>query len=258
MIRDLEEVVRRAQRGDRAALESLLGAIAPSVYRFGRRMCKNAHDAEDVVQDTLLNVTQHLRTFEGRSSLSSWVFALTRSACSRRRRGLKNAPPVSDDALAEAPDVAASPEAQAAERELTSAVAHALDALLPDHREVLLLRDMEGLTAPETAAVLGISVDAVKSRLHRAREALRAALRPTLAPAPGCPDLLALWAKKLDDELSAADCAAMEQHLATCPACDAACSALKRALFVCQDTSERPVPAAVQERVKAAVRAWSG
>src|SRR6476661_1520808 len=66
-------------------------------------MCKDTHDADDVLQDTLLSIATHLPEFEGRSSLVSWVFALTRNACARRRRGLKNRPPVSEDAAPERP-----------------------------------------------------------------------------------------------------------------------------------------------------------
>lgn len=258
---DLTETVALAKAGDRAALEALLGAVAPSVHRFGLRMCRNAHDAEDVVQDTLLAVARHLGEFEGRSSLSSWVFALTRSACARKRRGLANKPPVSDTHLVEEPDPSASPEAQASERELSKALGAALDGLSPDYREVLVLRDLEGLTAPEAASVLGISVDALKSRLHRAREALREALRPVLEPAlaphAGCPDVVALWSQKLEGDLSQADCSAMEAHLAGCPSCGSACDALKRALLACQRAPSAAVPPAVQERVRAAMRAWA-
>ena len=110
---DLTDLVIRAKRGDREALEAVLATVAPSIHRLGLRMCRNVHDAEDVLQDTLLNVAKHLRDFEGRSSLSSWVFALTRSACTRKRRGLKNQPPVSEEHLAELQDRAPTPEAQA-------------------------------------------------------------------------------------------------------------------------------------------------
>lgn len=259
---DVGDLITRARRGDREALEAVLAAVAPSVHRFGVRMCKNVHDAEDVLQDTLLNVAKHLGDFEGRSSLSSWVFALTRSACMRKRRGLKNQPPASDERIADTPDLAPSPEARAADQELASALSQALDGLSDDHREVILLRDVEGLSAPEAASALEISVDALKSRLHRAREALRVALRPFLESPraqvpPGCPDVVALWSQKLEGDLSPGDCAAMETHLATCPACGAACEALKRTLFACQRAGSGPVPPEIQAKVKAAVRAWS-
>src|SRR5512139_2295083 len=88
----MDERVARAQRGDVVALEELLAEVAPTVLRFARRMCRSDADADDVLQDTLLAAATHLGEFEGRSSLSSWLFALARSACSRKRRGLANQP----------------------------------------------------------------------------------------------------------------------------------------------------------------------
>lgn len=257
----LGDAIARAKAGDRQALETVLATVAPAIHRFGLRMCRSVHDADDVLQDTLLSVAQHLPQFEGRSSLSSWAFALARTACARRRRGLKNRPPVSDAEIPERADHAASPEARVADQELAQALTAALDGLSDDHREVILLRDVEDLTAPEAAVALGISVDALKSRLHRAREALRGALRPVLEEKSehraGCPDVAALWSKKLEGDLSPGDCTAMEKHLAGCPACGAACDALKKALLACQRIRTEDVPPEVQERVRSAVRAWA-
>ena len=257
------ELIQRAQSGDREALERLLEEIAPLVHRFGMRMCRHEADADDVLQDTLLAVTRHLAEFERRSSLSSWVFMLARTACARKRRGLKNRPHVSDDAVGERASPESSPEATAEEQELRRGVEHALDGLSDDHREVLLLRDMEGLTAPEVAQSLGISVEAVKSRLHRARSALREALETALeqaAPvrAATCPDIVAAFSQKLEGDLGVEDCAAMERHIADCPACASACSALRTALWACRTTAQhQPVPPAVQARVKDALRAFT-
>ena len=238
-------------------MEEVLASIAPAVRRFGLRMCKTAHDADDVLQDTLLAIATHLGEFEGRSSLSSWVFALTRTACARRRRGLKNQPPVSDDAVATRGDDRPSPEERAAGHELGDALARALDALPDEQREVVLLRDVEGLSALEAAEAIGVSVDAVKSRLHRARAALRAALAPVVETSPDCPDVIGSWSRKLEGDLSAVDCAAMEAHVAGCAACASRCDALKSALALCKTSASAPVPPAVQERVRAAVRAWA-
>src|SRR4029079_14592270 len=120
--------------------------------------------------------------------------------------GLKNRAADDAEALTTKADPAPGPEQRAGDQELAFALGKALDALPDTHREVVLLRDVEGLSAPETAAVLGVSVDAVKSRLHRARESLRDALRPLLEPARaaaagGCPDVVTLWSRKLEGEL---------------------------------------------------------
>lgn len=253
-------LIGRAQRGDRQALAQLLEQVAPLVHRFGLRMCGHRADADDVLQDTLLSVATHLGEFEGRASLASWVFTLARTACMRRRRGLKNQAHASDAALSELSSNAATPEQSVADSELKKALDGALGSLSDEQREVLLLRDMEGLSALEVADSLGLSVQAVKSRLHRARAALREALRSVLertapAPGPGCPDVLAALSAKLEGELGPDDCEAMEQHVASCPACASACSAMRTALWACRTQAEGEVPKEVQTRVKAAIRA---
>lgn len=256
-------LIQRAQSGDCEALERVLQDIAPLVHRFGMRMCRHEADADDVLQDTLLAVATHLREFEGRSSLSSWVFTLARTACARKRRGLKNRPHVSDDAVGEHAALEGSPEETAEEHELRRAVERALDGLSEDHREVLLLRDMEGLTAPEVADSLGLSIDAVKSRLHRARSALREALQSALqdkvpARASSCPDIVAAFSRKMEGDLDVEDCAAMEQHIAACPSCASACSALRSALWACRAAARhQAVPSTIQTRIKDALRAFA-
>lgn len=252
----MDALIERARAGDRQAIEQLLIELAPAVHRFGLRMCKNTHDADDVVQDTLLQIASHITEFEGRGSLPSWVFALARSACARRRRGSKNAPTAGDEALTEQVSGEPNPEQLAGNQELGAMLVRALDALPSAQREVLLLRDVEGLSAAETAAALGASVDAVKSRLHRARVDLREQLAPlfTYAPRASCPDVMLLWSRKLDGDLSQHDCAEMEQHLETCEACRATCDGLRRALDACADLRSATVPERVREQIRAALR----
>jgi RNA polymerase sigma-70 factor (ECF subfamily) len=256
-----ETLVARAKTGDRGAMEGLLTSLAPSIHRFARRMCKNDADAEDVLQDALLSIAEHIQGFEGRSSLSSWAFVLTRSACSRRRRGAKNAPAESDDALASRPAEAPGPEDDAARAEIAKTIVGALDALPAEYREVLLLRDVEGLTAPETALALGSSVDAVKSRLHRARAALRESLRGVLeagAPPPSksCPDVVLALSRKLEDDLDARTCADMEAHVASCASCARACDAVKEALRTCRESTTPELTPEIRGQVRTAVAEW--
>lgn len=253
----IDPLVERARQGDAAALEELLAQVAPSVRRFGLRMCRDPHDADDALQDALLTIATHLGEYEGRASFTSWVFTLVRTACARRRRGLKNQPHT-DDGLAETLDHAMSPEEIASRAELGAAVTSALDGLPDDYREVLHLRDVEGLSAAETAEAVGITVDAVKSRLHRARAALREAMRPVVeggAPAsPGCPDVLTWWSRRVEGEVSTRDCAEIEKHVAGCPACGRACASLRRALLVCKQSAQTPLDPEVQATIRAAVR----
>src|SRR5262249_5905559 len=132
------------------------------------------------------------------------------------------------------------------------------------YREVLLLRDVEGLTAPEVAEVLGVTTQAVKSRLHRARLSVRERIEPLLGirtdlpAAPGmCPDVLTMFSQHLEDDISTVICAQMERHLEACGRCRGACDTLKRTLALCRTSSTRTeVPASVQASVRTALRTF--
>jgi len=250
-----EHLIEKARSGDAAALQTLLQEVAPSVHRFGLRMCRHEADADEVMQDTLLAITKNLKSFEGRSSLSSWVFTLARTACSRRRRGQKNQPHISDEDAPEPMTHGPNPEEAAETRQLADRVSEALDSLPQEQRDVLHLRDVEGLTGDETAAALGISLDAMKSRLHRARSALERKLRSTLEPPKSsCPDVAALFSRKMEGELDEHTCSEMQAHLDGCPRCTDSCQALNSALSACRSSSAKKVPPEVQERIRAAIR----
>lgn len=164
-----------AQSGDVRALNRLIAAHRQGVYRHGLRVCGTTEDAEDAVQQTLWAATRAIRRFRGpASSFASWLFTIVRRECLRlleghRRRGAGGEP---DELVDEAVDPA---DAVAARRRI-ELLAGALVELDPLHREVILLRDIQELSAPEAAARLGISVPALKSRLYRARASLRAAI----------------------------------------------------------------------------------
>jgi RNA polymerase sigma-70 factor (ECF subfamily) len=144
------------------------------------------------------------------------------------------------------------------------ALEQAIAGLDPMYREVLLLRDVEGLTAPEVAEVLGLTPQTVKSRLHRARLIVRERVAPLLGiqldlpRAPGiCPDVLTMFSQHLEDEISADLCAEMERHLDSCGRCRGACESLKRTLALCRTSGPTvEVPAPVQTSVKKALRTF--
>lgn len=240
-------------------MERLLLQVAPAVRRFARRMCRNDADADDVLQDTLIAVTKNLASFEGRSALTSWVFLLTRTACSRRRRGKKAEPTLGVEALDATAADTPSPLAEAEQHEIGRVLGEALDALSDEHREVIMLRDVEGLSAVEAADALELSVDALKSRLHRARGALREAVERCLGQGarlrPGCPDAAKLWSDKLEGDLSPRDCTEMEAHIEACPACRRACHTLHGALLACQSSPGDRVSDELRARVADALAA---
>jgi RNA polymerase sigma-70 factor (ECF subfamily) len=169
-----ENLLASAQAGDVAALNQLVAAHRQGVYRFGLQVCRTTEDAEDAVQEALWAATRAIRTFRGTaSSIASWLFTIVRRECLRLIDGHRRAPRGLDGTEDELPGDIVDPEDAVAIRRRTELIAEALAHLDPIHREVVLLRDIQEMSAPEAAAQLGISIDALKSRLHRARVSLR-------------------------------------------------------------------------------------
>jgi RNA polymerase sigma-70 factor, ECF subfamily len=253
---DTDQLLDKARAGDEVALESLLKAVQPQIYRFSVQMCRQTEDAEDVLQDSMMALARSVRDFRGASSFSTWLYTVTRSFCIKKRRKRVNAP-LREEPLHEQEGLASSapsPQEQLESAEAWRQVKSAIETLEPKYREVLILRDVEGLRAAEVSEVVGITVSAVKSRLHRARADLRATLTAkTYKPRPGCPDIRVVFSKHLEGELSADICSTMEAHVADCGECNAECDGLRSALAVCS-SAPCEVPQAVQERVQAALR----
>ncbi len=175
---DHDDLVRRACAGDDRALAGLVVLYHDRVYRYGRSVCRDV-DLDDAVQEAFVALHRSRHTFRGDASLGTWLFTTVRNACrqllrpvSRRRRvlGEEVDPGALDHLHAEAPG----PEDLAVRGELVDAVRDALARLDPGHRQILVLRDLDGLSGQDTADALGISLAAMKSRLVRARAALRA------------------------------------------------------------------------------------
>lgn len=163
-----------AQEGDIASLNRLIASHRQGVYRFGLQVCRTTEDAEDAVQETLWAATRAIRSFRGTAtSLASWLFTIVRRECLRLIDGRRRTVSGLDDREGAIPPEFVDLEDAIAMQRRTELLAEALAGLDPVHREVVLLRDIQELSAPEAAARLGISVDALKSRLHRARVSLR-------------------------------------------------------------------------------------
>lgn len=158
-----------ARAGDRQALEALLRETTPDLRRFANRVCRSGADAEDAVQHVLVNVSLRIDGLEGIQRFTSWAFAVIRNECTRAlsvaTRWLRTAPPE--------PQTPVDPHQQVERRELLELVVEAIRELPAPLREVLVLRELEGVDTASCAAQLGISEANVKVRLHRARAHLR-------------------------------------------------------------------------------------
>lgn len=185
--------------GDPAALETLMRVYAPRVYRLAHGITRNEADAEEVVQDVFVTVFRKHDTFEGRSALGSWIYRVTANAALNKRRGKRSEvempletvlPTFKPDGHREGErelvlaDWSGTPETELLSAESRAVLRGAIDALPEHYRAVLVLRDVEGLSNEEVAEVVGESVASVKSRLHRARMALREQLTRHFGPRP--------------------------------------------------------------------------
>lgn len=257
-------LLRAAQRGDAAALEKLLRAASGPAWRFSRGFCRDPHDAEDLVQDVLVTLMRTLASFRGDASLSTWTYVVARRACARRQRRSQRIASGSVGAarvLERRVDPGPAPSVVMERRELAGAIEAAIRTLPEVQKQVVVMRDVEGLSAAEVAEVLGIGERAVKSRLHRARTALRIQLAPFVQggkappPAASCPDTARLLSRYLEGELDSSACARMETHVQGCASCGGVCDSLRAMLGACRAYGSAPIPAEVRSAVRKAVRA---
>src|SRR5262245_44788674 len=189
-------LVDRLRCGDAVALEEVMERFAPRVHRLAYGITRNEADAEEVVQDVFLRLFRKIDAFEGRSALGTWIYRIAVNTALIKRRGKRAAlevlledhlPTFKDDGHREGDramllaDWSETPEEELLSSEARDTVRRMI-ASLPDHyRVVLLLRDMEELSNEETAEILDDTVASVKSRLHRARMALREQLTRSFA-----------------------------------------------------------------------------
>lgn len=177
---DPQEMIALARAGDTAALDKVTRCYGERLLAVGRRHCRTEEDARDAVQDALLSANLHLATFRGDGSLEGWLIRMVARACGRMRRGRKNDPGlhVYDEEVA---DDNGSPELDAARAKLAEMLGAALLDLSPQDRVIVLLAEAEDWTGPQIAEKLGMSAGAVRVRLTRARQKLRARLASAVA-----------------------------------------------------------------------------
>lgn len=167
MTRAPPQLIEAARLGDAAAITELLAVCQPDLRRFARRTCSTTEDAEDAVQIALWQLYRKLGLLRCAATFTTWMFRIVERECYRLYRSARGTEPLDDVLEHDLPSAPLLPS------DLKLDLARALERLTPPYREVLLLRDVYELTAPEVAAQLGLRLEAVKSRLHRARAHVR-------------------------------------------------------------------------------------
>ncbi|MFD9475654.1 MULTISPECIES: RNA polymerase sigma factor [Streptomyces] len=174
-----EPLILAAQGGDLDAVTALVSGSHPNVRRFAYSLCASPEDAEDAAQEALIILYRKIGMLRASGALASWMFRIVRNECMRRARLVpRERAPLPDSAVMSAED-------EVLEHLEAARVARAIAALPADQRRVLIMRDIQGFSGRMAADALGLSPAAMKSRLHRAR----AALRHTLYPPPGGDDV---------------------------------------------------------------------
>ena len=171
----VDELVRRAAEGDENAFGELVGLYEKKVYHLTLRMCGNPEDARDAAQEAFLSAWRGLPSFRGEAGFSTWLYRLaSNAAIDQLRRNRRQREEASLDAgEMDTPDQSPGPQEAAEGSELQRAVADGLASLSEDHRRILLLREYQELSYDEIAQTLDMDLGTVKSRISRARRALR-------------------------------------------------------------------------------------
>lgn len=171
---DDRALLERVRRGDTEGAAELFERYAPALLRFTDRLLSDRALAEEVTQEVFVKVIARAHQYDGRAEVASWLFAIAANACRDRRRRDRRALVVPIDALPEPAAHGEGVERTLIERERRDAVRQALAELSEEQREALVLARYDGLPYADIARILGISVGAVKTRIFRAVETLKA------------------------------------------------------------------------------------
>ena len=183
------ELIRRAKARDEQAVRAILQANNRRLFRIARGILRNDAEAEDVVQETYVRALTHLEGFRGESSLSTWLSRIAMNEAIGRLRGkrlsldLDSLPEDRGEAeIIPFPAASSDPERSMAQRQIQEVVERAIDQLPEPFRLVFITRVMEEMTVEETAELLSIKPETVKTRLHRARALLRQNVEKEIGP----------------------------------------------------------------------------
>ena len=177
-------LIAEFKAGSMDAMEKIVGRYEDRIFTFGLKMCGHLQDAEDIAQETFLNAFRYLKDFRGETKLKNWLFKIAARACMRKRRKKKCEPDHEisldsfihedgSDGKYEIPDWSDDPSDNVMRAELKKIIDVAIQTLPHKYRLVFNLREIEGFNTKETAEILEISTQSVKTRLHRARLFMR-------------------------------------------------------------------------------------
>lgn len=249
---EIQEAIDLLRNDHRTDNDRILELIQQTVFSFSMKVCGHREDAEDTSQEVLVAAAKHLENLNEPQGLTSWLYTVAKNACLMRRRKSKSQPeemlsieelmPDREEleSLQQLPPE--SPEASLLREEEAERVRDAVLRIPPQYRLILVLHDMEELPTEEVAAITGMTENAVRVRLHRARLFVRkelAAARSTVhaTPAaqratpstrsPDCREMFAALSDYLDERLDDSMCAEMEKHIGGCTPCEAFVQDLK-------------------------------
>ncbi|RMG44897.1 MAG: sigma-70 family RNA polymerase sigma factor [Candidatus Dadabacteria bacterium] len=179
------QLVESLKNGDQASFVELLNRYSEKVHNLAMRIARNEQDAEEIFQDVFVTVYHKIDKFEGKSAFSSWLYRITVNTAFMKLRKRKKHQAVSFDELAGGINEGYSGNRSdtcdinyiSSRHELRQALEDAIRRLPDDYKTIFVLRDVDGLSNQEVGEILGLSVPAVKSRLHRSRLMLRKRLR---------------------------------------------------------------------------------
>lgn len=188
---DEDALLTSVKTGQTSSFDQLWQSHASRLFGITYRITRNREDAEDALQGALLNAFVHIRTFDGRSSFSTWLRRIAINSALMILRKNRSAPRISlDDAVdgdgqtgvGALRDPAPDPEAHCALRERRATLANAIRELQPNFRQALILQKLEERTTKEVAQIMGISVSAAKARIFRAKRTLQESLSAKVLP----------------------------------------------------------------------------
>lgn len=270
---EIEQVVRLIQRKDPKSLEEALALLQSTVFSFSMKVCGQRQDAEDTMQEVLVQSVSNLPKFNSPKALMVWLYKVAKTRCLMSRRRSKFAPrealsleelmPDREELEQLSGNTDATPETLLLRRESAKRLREAVQKLPPDYRLILVLHDMEDLRDEDIAEITGLRLGTIRVRLHRARLYLRKELAKQdsysvhrqmvksaaqISERPRsvrCKEMFAELSNYLDDQLDDSLCEELEKHIDGCEPCRAFLASLEQAIQQCRTASnEAPDPRA--------------